>query len=173
MKDKRQQPHRDPLVTKHYRAMSTEESPERLDKAILTQANAVARPGYARLRMWSRPLGWAVTIALSIALVLQLTRAPEAPVSPEVLGPEPTTDASSDADELVPLDSGLLQEAEDMARMQSGPQQQPEPEIAYCDGEARSTRSAWLECIDKLESEGRMVEAEVERRAFELAFPAE
>ena len=186
MTDERKQPHRDPLVARHYRDIAVEESPERVDKRILARASSIAKPRYARLRMWSRPLGWAMTIALSIALVLQLTRPPEAPVSPDVFGPGPAADAPSRADELVPLDSRLLEEAEDMVRMQSGPQRQPETASAptaigseqeteeiYCDAEARSTRSSWLDCIDQLETEGRIAEAEIERRAFEHAFPSE
>lgn len=176
MTDERQAQYQDALVSETYRDLASEESPQHLDRAILEQARTAARPRYARVRAWSRPLAWAATVALSIALVLHLTLTPEVPLAP---GP-------SDAEELVPRDSDLLRQADDMARMRGAPQQRPgtaltpaakaletEGEAVYCDVEARSTRSSWLECIEQLESEGRVAEAAAERRAFELAFPDE
>ena len=187
MTESRQEPHADPLVTEHYGRIADETTPARIDRAILDRANGGVRPKYARLRMWSRPLGWAATIALSVAIVLQLTRAPEPPVP--MLDPNResgSADMPSAAYELVPIESRILEEAEELARMQSGPQQRPESALApataginsetgpaFCDAEARSTRSAWRECIEQLESKGLTAEAAVERRAFELAFPDE
>lgn len=187
MTESRQQPHSDPLVTEHYRQIANETTPAGVDRAVLDRAVVAARPRYARLRMWSRPVGWAATIALSVAIVLQLTRAPETPVPTADPGREARSEVRpSAADELVPLESRMLREAEELARMQSGPQQRPtstpapgtapidgENEPVYCDAAARSTRSAWLQCIERLESDGLIAEAAAERRAFELAFPPE
>ncbi len=202
MSNERPQPDRDLLVTELYSEIATRETPEHLDRAILDRARGATRPKYALLRLWSRPLAWAMTIVLSVSLVLHLTSVPETPVSPEIFRPEAAgeehgqgagpgrsrqaDETSSGAEELVPLDTRLLQDAEDMARMQSGPQQRPEVapatavttlekkvEAAYCDTVARSTRSSWRDCIEKLESEGRLTEALAEKRAFELAYPEE
>lgn len=87
--------------------------------------------------------------------------------------------------EIVSADVDMLQEAEDMARLQSGEQQRPEATGAlsiaaelddtlapdFCDAEARSTRESWLGCIRELEEQGKKPEAAVERRRMQRAFP--
>lgn len=77
----------DERVSKTYRSVATERTPGRLDEAVLAEAARAAKPRYSRLRTWTRPLAWAATIALSVAIVLELTRAPMPDV--DISGGEP------------------------------------------------------------------------------------
>lgn len=63
-------------ISKAYRDTTNERTPESLSRAILDQAVKAARPRYSRLRSWTRPMAWAATAMLSVAIVLQLTQAP-------------------------------------------------------------------------------------------------
>lgn len=64
-------------VRETYREIANERSPERLDKAVLARATRAAKPRYSRLITWTRPMAWAATVLLSVALVLQITDTPE------------------------------------------------------------------------------------------------
>ena len=135
----------DPLVSAGYRDLATERTPESLDNAVLKKARANARPKYGRLRLWVRPLAWAATVAISLAIVLQVTQVPDpAPPAAEPWLPATTSDdvdaivkespvqeearpagrldrpAAESAGALVPTSVDALREAEDMARMRSG-----------------------------------------------------
>jgi hypothetical protein len=63
-------------VSKAYHDTTNERTPESLNRTILDQAAKSARPRYSRLRSWTRPMAWAATAMLSVAIVLQLTQAP-------------------------------------------------------------------------------------------------
>jgi hypothetical protein len=67
----------DPVVSQAYRETADERVPPELDRAVLSSAASAARPGYARSIVWLRPLAWAATIGLSLAIVLELTRVPQ------------------------------------------------------------------------------------------------
>jgi hypothetical protein len=66
----------DPLVTRTYRETAHEHAPGHLDQAILKEAAKAVRPRYSRFITWTRPMAWAATIMLSVALVLELTNVP-------------------------------------------------------------------------------------------------
>ena len=66
----------DAVVTQIYRDSADQRAPETLNRAILDQAAKAARPRYSRLISWTRPTAWAVTVMLSVAIVLQLTQVP-------------------------------------------------------------------------------------------------
>ncbi len=66
----------DAAVTQAYRETRDERIPESLNRAILDQAAKAARPRYSRIRLWTRPMAWAATAMLSVAIVLQLTQTP-------------------------------------------------------------------------------------------------
>ena len=70
-------------VSKAYRDIASERPAAHLDARILQDARAAATPRYAHLRTWTRPLAWAATIGLSLAIVLQVTEQPvvEAPAA--------------------------------------------------------------------------------------------
>lgn len=69
----------DPLVSAEYRAIAREQTPRALDAAVLEKARVAARnPSLRRfMAIGFRPLAFAATIVLSLALVLELTRAPD------------------------------------------------------------------------------------------------
>ena len=67
----------DETVSRTYREVADERTPEHLDRAVLAEASRAARPRYARSRAWTRPLAWAATITLTVAIVLELTQVPE------------------------------------------------------------------------------------------------
>ncbi len=66
----------DKLVTQTYRDGEQERAPEHLNRAILKSAADSARPRYSRLTTWTRPMAWAATVMLSVALVLEVTKVP-------------------------------------------------------------------------------------------------
>jgi hypothetical protein len=78
----------DRLVSMTYREVADERAPEALNQSILQQAAAAAKPRYARNMSWMRPMAWAATIGLSLAIVLEVT---------QVQQPEGAYDISADA----------------------------------------------------------------------------
>ncbi len=108
----------DNFVSQSYRQHSDEEAPEHLNQKILKlAASELKKRGTLStlLAHWSKPLAWAVTIALSLAVVLQLTTVPE-PAA------ELATDSLSK--EFAPQDTEILEDAINQARLRAGPNQQ-------------------------------------------------
>lgn len=67
----------DDRVSTTYRSLANERTPQHLDDKILQMAAAKAQqPRYSRWMAWSRPLAWAATITLCLAITLELTREP-------------------------------------------------------------------------------------------------
>ena len=64
----------DPRVSRTYRDLATETSPPGLDEAILKMAAGNAPTRYGLARGWLRPVAWAATIGLSLALVLEVSQ---------------------------------------------------------------------------------------------------
>ena len=77
----------DSLVTRTYREIANELTPEHLNKAVMQQAGDAARPRYLRSVSWTRPMAWAATVTLCVALVLEITNAPVSEISDVVLPP--------------------------------------------------------------------------------------
>lgn len=67
----------DALVAQTYREVADERAPDHLNRAVLQEAARAARPRYAQLRSWTRPMAWAATVMLSVALVLQVSTVPD------------------------------------------------------------------------------------------------
>ena len=64
----------DPLVSARYRAIATERTPQALDALVLEKAKASTTTGLSEFTaFWFRPLAFVATLALSLALVLELT----------------------------------------------------------------------------------------------------
>lgn len=70
-------------VRRLYRDLAVETTPDHLDDAVLQAARAAARPEYARARAWTRPLAWAATIVLTVAVVVEINRVPAPEMTPE------------------------------------------------------------------------------------------
>ncbi len=69
--------HNDENVSAAYQELANERTPAHLDKNVLRLAQATAqRPRYARWIKWGRPLAWAATVALCLAITLEITRVP-------------------------------------------------------------------------------------------------
>jgi len=92
MTDERPQ---DERVTAAYRDLAAERSPAHLDDKILRMAASQAQHRrYARSVTWTRPLAWAATIVLCLAITLELTRVP---APEEIAGiPAPTKEPLAD-----------------------------------------------------------------------------
>lgn len=73
----------DQRLTDAYRAVANERAPDYLNEKVLRLA-ASRRTPYFRARTWTRPLAWAATIGLSLAIVLEMTRVPQ--VEPDSIG---------------------------------------------------------------------------------------
>lgn len=59
-----------------YKALANEKAPDYLNERVLRMA-ARRRTPYMRARAWMRPVAWAATIGLSLAIVLEVTRLPQ------------------------------------------------------------------------------------------------
>ena len=79
------EPYDDAQVSSAYRSLANEKTPEHLDRKILEMAAAGAQqPRYSRWMAWSRPLAWAATITLCLAITLELIREPALDTAPEM-----------------------------------------------------------------------------------------
>ncbi len=67
--------HQDEQVSAAYQSMARERTPEHLDQKVLRMAKSSAeRPLYSRWIAWGRPLAWAATVALCLAITLEVTQ---------------------------------------------------------------------------------------------------
>jgi len=90
---------KDSLVTRTYKDVASELAPGHLNRAVMKQAADAARPRYLKSVSWTRPMAWAATITLCVALVLEVTNSP-APEITDILSPAGRVDAP--ASELAP-----------------------------------------------------------------------
>jgi hypothetical protein len=67
----------DPLVSRTYRESATERAPNALNQAVLRQAAQNASNRYSRSVIWMRPMAWAATIGLCLAIVIELANLPQ------------------------------------------------------------------------------------------------
>lgn len=83
MTNDRKHPHNsdvgDPEVSASYREIAREQTPEALNAAVLRQAAASVAGAKSTSVRWLRPMAWAATIGLSLALVLELSNVPVVP----------------------------------------------------------------------------------------------
>jgi hypothetical protein len=77
----------DPSVSATYRQLADERVPAGLDEKILRRAAALPRAGSRRGWAWMKPVAWAATIGLSLAIVLEMTQLPQAPLDIDVVAP--------------------------------------------------------------------------------------
>jgi len=99
----------DALVSKTYRELPTPRAPDHLNQTILRMAEKKGRGRSDFLfAAWVKPVTLAATIALSLAIVLELSELPVTSVAPEV--------APAAREELAPQETDRLDQAEDRAR---------------------------------------------------------
>ncbi len=192
MIDERQHDGSDALVTDVYRELAGERTPENLDDAVLRMAAKERRTRYSLVRGWMRPAAWAVTIGLSLAIVLELTRysgtepatepATEARIpsaagsAPEPLPPAGARPSAGQADAFLPQSADIVEQAEEIARFRSGEDRafelgEDSAANGGCPAQAREAAGTWFECIEELRRKGLDGIAEEEHAAFERAFP--
>ncbi len=83
----------DPLVSRTYRESAAESTPPELDEAVLRRARRDDGSRYSRSILWLRPMAWATTIALCLAIVVELSDLPQ--VDPAVISmPASPSDAT-------------------------------------------------------------------------------
>ena len=82
----------DPSVSATYRQLADEKAPASLDEKVLHSAAAMPRVGSGIGRAWMKPVAWAATIGLSLAIVLEMTQLPQAPLDVNVMEPPTPTD---------------------------------------------------------------------------------
>ena len=154
-------------VSDAYRDIATQTTRPEIDEQVLKLAATGMRSRYGLARAWVRPLAWAATIALSVALVLELTQdvvAPGAVIQEEALDERVATDAdlmqATDAKDVpqnaakrmpdarpeaaapAPLGAGNLaplREAEEQARMRSADAPVDSPPVAVAEPPASAS----------------------------------
>ena len=100
------------MVSARYRQLAGERTPAHLDQKILQlAASHASRTDYARSINWTRPLAWAATIALCLAVTLELSRVP----APEEVANRPESKsfpatAYTDADQPLAEKSAVVPE---------------------------------------------------------------
>lgn len=90
----------DPLVSRTYREISDERTPEHLDHLVLNEARKSAKQGYVTTISWLRPAAWVTTIGLCLAIVLEVSDltspVPSVPGTPAEVLQEPAKSEDSD-----------------------------------------------------------------------------
>ncbi len=103
----------DPAVSDTYRDVATERAPASLNEAVLRNAAAHANKGYAHSMLWIRPLAYAATVVLSLAIVVQIVLPPmNADMSEADFSPAAAAQERVDASNL-PLADGAREQAAD------------------------------------------------------------
>ncbi len=89
----------DTLVSRTYRESAVERVPDELDQAVLQRARQHSSNRYSRSVIWLRPMAWAATIGLCLAIVLEINNAPQA-TREQLALPAAPADAISDGKKL-------------------------------------------------------------------------
>lgn len=163
----------DETVSRAYREIARERPPAALDERVRARARRAppARP-------WQRPLAIAATLALAVALVLQVATPPDdgqpAPLQESTSG-SPAADAMSDeaaipAYALQPDRADAGQAVSELGRAsrkaaQSLAGNRAAAASTHCTDHVADA-DAWLNCIAELEAAGEQAAAERERRAW-------
>jgi hypothetical protein len=192
----------DSLVTRTYKEVANEPAPEHLDRAILKQAADAARPRYLKSISWTRPMAWAATITLCVALVLEITKAPVPVSTGDSLPADRIEESATNLGEfeLAPVKTNAPQammeeereipvERKRAAKMSMDLRQQdavmpasaeafaladaPDPAVPACSDTEIAAPESWLLCIERLEKAGRTDEANEQRALYEAAFPVD
>lgn len=124
MSNERDKEEMDELVSNTYRELTDPRTPDHLNQRILRMAAGKNR-GNDRLRFagWMKPVAWAATIALSLAIVLEMSELPTTPGQMDVL-PAESHKVESKAKSVAPQDAVELEQAVNRVRSQTEPDKQ-------------------------------------------------
>jgi len=189
----------DDLVTETYRELGVEKAPERLNQDVLRMASGGGLRSPTRnilFGAWMKPVAWAATIGLSLAIVLELSEVPTAPVQSDPVRSDSMPTAESMREEALE-ETQVINAVEVFSREPKGkldavaaPSQPPiaakteamvsdlflleQSDIAdSCDAAVRLSRESWLTCIEELRQSGSEEAADREYEAFILDYSVE
>ncbi len=175
-------------VSAVYQQIAIEQAPQELDSKILRAATIEARGSGNRTLWWLRPAALAATLALSVALVLQVADTGATKSIPRELG-SPTAAPQNENvfDAAAAAGMERIREAEAAARANPGPTDPPTapvnrvgPDPALnrstidyqgCSAEQKSSSVSWWQCIQSLEKRGLTDLARSELEALFAANP--
>ncbi len=172
-----------------YRRIADETTPDELNNSVLRHAAKQTRGVTDRALTWLRPAALAATLALSVALVLQVGNLDSMRTSPrELASPvasgqndnvfEAAAEASMDqirSAESAAQTSPGSSESLAVPRNQVGPaptSNESSPDNRDCSAEQRSSTITWWQCIQALEKRGMSEAARKELEALFEAHPA-
>ena len=90
---------RDTLVSRTYREAAVERAPDDLNQAVLRRARQHSSNRYSRSVIWLRPMAWAATIGLCLAIVVEINNVPQ-PTPEQMALPAAPADTISDGKKL-------------------------------------------------------------------------
>jgi hypothetical protein len=123
MTTEREKGEMDKLVSETYRELGTEKAPEHLNQNVLRMAAADGKLGSSNGFLsgaWMKPVAWAATIGLSLAIVLELTEVPTTMVPMDSAPAVQSISEESVAEEFIAKDKQALKKAQEQVRQQSG-----------------------------------------------------
>ena len=95
----------DTLVSQTYRESAVEQVPDELDQAVLKRSRQHTSNRYSRSVIWLRPMAWAATIGLCLAIVVEINNVPQ-PLAEQMVLPAAPAGAMSAAEK---LDEGAVE----------------------------------------------------------------
>jgi len=172
-----------------YRRTADETTPHELNRAVLQHATRQTRGVASRTLTWLRPAALAATLALSVALVLQVGNLDSTGTSPgELPGPVASGENDDVFDAAAEASMEQIRAAESAAKLSPGPSESltaprnqvgPGPtsnEVVRdnqdCSADQRSSTVTWWRCIQALEKRGMSEAARRELEALFEAYPA-
>jgi hypothetical protein len=121
----------DDLVTETYRELGVEKAPEHLNQSVLRSASGGGLRSHARnilFTAWMKPVAWAATIGLSLAIVFEFSEVPTAPVQSDPVRSDSMPTAESMREEALEeapvIDAAANEKVENRARPESAPNRQ-------------------------------------------------
>ncbi len=153
MTNERDKEDMDTRVSETYRELSAPRVPDHLNQTILRMA-ASKRPGKSDFLFaaWVKPVTLAATIALSLAIVLELTEVPTTAIQTEVI-PAIEQQAESIAEEFAPQETDSLGRAESRSRAQFELNRMPVREDETAAADERIVEELVLKDTDLAKSE--------------------
>lgn len=172
-----------------YRRIADETTPDELNSAVLRHAATQTRGVANGALTWLRPAALAATLALSVALVLQVGNLDSARTSPsELVTPVASGQNDNVFDAAAEASMEQIRAAESAAQLSPGPSEslatprnqvspaatsnEVSPDIQDCSAEQRSSTMTWWQCIQTLEKRGMSEAARKELEALFEAHPA-
>lgn len=175
-------------VSAIYKQIAKEQAPEELNSKILHEATIKARDTGNLALWWLRPAALAATLALSVALVLQVADMDVTKSIPRNLeSPAAATQDENIFDAAATAGMEQIREAEAAARANPGLSESPTApgnqvgpgptptrsanEIKGCSADQKSSSVTWWQCIQTLEKRGLTDLAKSELEALFAANP--